>query len=129
MWGREELFELDGERAGPFQIGDACTVGAILRWPHDSCAARHHRGEVGVAIRAVEADGGDAVVGRGVENQRKRTELEDGHARVAEARHYPAFRREPLGREEQFLHLAVYMRDRHKHPFWNSGFKLNLASS
>ena len=75
MRGREELFELDGERAGPFQVGDACAVGAILRWLHDSRAARDHRGEVGVAIKAVEANGGDAVVGRGIENQRKRTEL------------------------------------------------------
>ena len=81
MGGREELFKLDCECAGPLQIGDACAVGAILGWLHDSRPARHHRSEVGVAIRAVEADCSDAVVGRGVENQRKRTKLEDGHPR------------------------------------------------
>lgn len=102
--------------ARALQIGDACAIRPILWRLYDSCTVGHHRGEVSVAIRAVEADGGDAVFGRGVENQRKRTELEDGHARVAEARHDAAFRREPLDREEQILYPAVHMRDRHKHP-------------
>src|SRR5713226_6129261 len=96
--GREQLLELDGERARPLQISDTRAIGAILRRLHDLRAASHQRGKVGMAIRAVEADRGDTVVGPSIENEREGTELQDSHPRVAEARHDSASRGEPLDR-------------------------------
>jgi hypothetical protein len=40
-----------------------------LRRFQDLCPALHQRCKVGIAINAIEADRGDAVVGRSVENQ------------------------------------------------------------
>jgi hypothetical protein len=71
---------------------------------------------VRLLINAVEADRGDAVVGRRVENHRERPELEDGHPRVAEAWHDFAFGLEPFDCARKVPHPAMPMRDRHKRP-------------
>jgi hypothetical protein len=58
----EQLLDLDRDRARSLQISNACTIRAILRRLHDSCAACCQRGTVGIAICAVEADRDDAVL-------------------------------------------------------------------
>lgn len=84
----------------------------ITKLPHgtslfDLRAALHQRAKVGIAINAVEADRSDGLVGRGVENQLKRSELEDGHPHVAEARRDFASGLELLNGAKEVLHATT----------------------
>jgi hypothetical protein len=84
MWGREELFELDGD---------------------------------------------DAVVGRGVENQRKRTELEDGDACSLKRGTTPHFDVNHSTAKSRSFTQQCRCEIVTSTLFWNGGFKLKLPSS
>src|SRR5262245_59667987 len=96
--GPTQLLDLDTDGARSGQISHPSAVRTILRCLDHASASGGQPGDVGVAVRAVEAERHSAVDRTGIEDHREIVEFKNGHLRVAERSRPLEDLREPCGR-------------------------------